>query len=589
MITLVAIVSGQTQAPWDGQWVTDFGLLEFSQSGDQVEGQFPNGRINGTAADGRLKFTYHNDQSRGEGSFILAPDKLSFHGQWSTQGQNGSWRGWTIDPLAEQAPRADFSGLWVSSLGNMVLEQDADRVRGTYGSQGWSTIEGVVQGRRLQLTWRRLQWSGKAWLEMTPDGQRVFGMTAEAQPTKWLGVRLKGYTPNVAASAGKVVNGRASNAMCYHLRAPDGYTAGQPVDAIVLLHGMNWTTRGMVPVTARNWPELGSKYMIIGIQGENWAEWSDADDLRHNYSYINWMGKSTFNGYPYTDRESPALIAEVIDELSKRHKLQRVFLGGHSQGGYLAFIMYMHFPEMFAGVFPMSSGVVMQAEPSAFDRPELRDAQRNTPLAIVHGRKDPNVDITNAEYGRSRFLASRFPMVRLFDPDLKHGYDFLPVGQAMRWLEGMSAHTISQLAAQARRAVAEQRWRDVAALVARAAALGGADAVAESTKALDAAARVQLDHFSAVVQNNNDGSWIEPFLQWYERFEFAPAGQHVVGTFRTMREDHDVVAERLIDEAQSAFQAGSPDEAYAKYEVIVNQYYAAGMYPIVKQWLAQRQ
>ena len=54
---------------------------------------------------------------------------------------------------------------------------------------------------------------------------------------------------------------------------------------------------------------------------------------RFNYTYVSYVGRSTFKGFPGTDRESPALVAEALDDVREAYPVSRYFVGGHSQGG----------------------------------------------------------------------------------------------------------------------------------------------------------------------------------------------------------------------------------------------------------------
>ena len=284
-------------------------------------------------------------------------------------------------------------------------------------------------------------------------------MTEADDPSIWTGIRLEGFEHHTPPKAGETVEGRTDNGMLYFLRMPDEWKQGDPVDLVVLLHGSNWTTKGMVYITAKNWPEIGKRFAILGIQGENWAKWSDIDDLRFNYTYVNWTGRSTYKGYPFTDRESPYLVMNVIDELDELYSFDRVFVGGHSQGGYLTYVLHMHFPEKLAGTFPVAGGMIIQAEPDVFDDEDLQKAQRNTPMAIIHGKQDQVVRYSTGEYNYNRYLAHGYPMVRFINPNMGHPYDFLPIGEAVRYLDMMSTRDAEALAKYANEMVAKKNWR----------------------------------------------------------------------------------------------------------------------------------
>ena len=142
--------------------------------------------------------------------------------------------------------------------------------------------------------------------------------------------------------------------------------------------------KAYVASIAQAWPDIAKDYLILGLNGE--IPSNLGDDPRFNYTYVNFMGRSTYKGFPGTDRESPALVSEAMDELRKVYPVGRYFVGGHSQGGYLTYVMLMHFPEKIAGAFPISCQVMIQCEPDVFKDEALRTAQRLVPLAIVHGK-----------------------------------------------------------------------------------------------------------------------------------------------------------------------------------------------------------
>lgn len=87
-------------------------------------------------------------------------------------------------------------------------------------------------------------------------------------------------------------------------------------------------------------------------------------------------------------------------------------VGGHSQGGYLAYSLLMHSPEAVAGAFPISAKVIMENEPAVFTDEPLKANQRAFPLAIIHGKTDPNVAFSSGTYAVGLFLNAGWPAVR---------------------------------------------------------------------------------------------------------------------------------------------------------------------------------
>lgn len=585
LVCFAAVAASEAETPqWQGTWVTDLGVMELTESEGRYSGTYGrNGAVEGSLDGDRLTGTYRVGNASGKLEWTLAEDGSSFAGKWIRGGQSGVWRGWRKDPAAEEQPTADFAGMWLTSFGPLQLTQQDEHVTGTYGAEGWATVEGTVVGRRLQLDWKRLQWSGTAWLEQSPDGQRLFGATQATPPEVWLGVRVTGYPKHADAQPGKVVSGRADNGMLYHLRMPDGWKPGEQVDVVVLLHGSNWTTRGMVPVTAANWPEIAKRFAILGIEGQNWASWSDPDNLRFNYTYANWMGKSTYKGYPFTDRESPYLVMQVLEELQEVYSLERVLVGGHSQGGFLTSLLHMHFPDKLAGTFPMSGGLVMQAEPNVFDDAELQRAQRATPMAIVHGRRDPVVPFATGEYVYQRFTTYEFDRTIMLAPDAGHPYDFLPVGDAVDYLDAMSTTDQQRLVEYTQQQAEAKNWRVVGALLDRAPEVGEAEAQLEKARTeYEQAAQAKAGSLLQAIQANEDGQWVDEFHPWAEQFALSTAGAETMAAFAALRQEHNAAAEPLNTEALAALRKGDRETAKAKYQEIVDKYYASQFYAIAK-------
>lgn len=588
LLNATHVVSAQN-SNWQGQWITDLGIMNLTQSGNTVSGSYDgNGTIQASVSGHKLTGTYRRGNNSGQVSLEMAADRLAFSGEWSTQNGSGKWRGWRSDNSGSSDETADFSGVWLSSWGTLQLQQEGARVTGRYGAEGWSFLEGTVTGKRLKLTWRRNQWSGQAWLEVTADGQRLFGASEGNDPTAWLGLKLEGFEKHATPSAGQIVQGRADNGMLYYLRLPDTWQPGQPVDVIVLLHGSNWTTAGMTGVTARQWPELAQRFAILGIQGQNWASWSELDDLRFNYTYVNWMGRSTYQGYPFTDRESPYLVMQVIDELGQLYDFQRTFVGGHSQGAYLTYVLHMHFPDKLNGTFPMAGGLIIQAEPDVFEDAQLMASQRETPMVIVHGRDDNVVEFSSSEYAYYQFLDHGFQNVKLLSPRTSHAFDFLPVGEAVQWLDVMTTEDRDVLVAFAKTQVERKNWRDVGAAIDRALELQAGEEFSPIWQAYQAAAKKDADKHLRALKANRDGKWVDDYLAWEEQFGRSQAAQELNELFAELRKEHADDAKRLMQEARQAFQSGNQTMGWAKYQEIANRYYASPEYRSVRLWLKNR-
>ena len=563
-------------SPWEGDWITDLGEMNLIVDGDEISGDLGiEGTVSGSVDGKKATIDYQQGKKvKGKATLKMDADGMSF----KRSGKGKTLRGWKLSEDVADEP-ADFSGHWLSNQGNIVLEQKGDKVTGIYGSQGLATIEGTVKGNRLNFTWKKYHFTGKAFIEQNKDGSRIYGTTVKYKnPFNWIGLRAKEFEHHVAPKAGEIVKGYADNGMLYHLRMPDGWSDGDPVDVIVLFHGSNFTTAGMVYITAKNWPEIGKKFAILGIQGDRWADWSEADDLRHNYHYVNWMGRSTYKGFPYTDRESPALVMEVIEELGDEHAFERTFVGGHSQGGWLTYTISMHFPDQVDGTFPMSGGMMMQCEPDVFEDEALMKAQRTTPMVIVHAKGDRVQNPSMSEGAYERLLGHGFTNVKFLNPSGGHPYDFLPVNEAIEYLDAMTTDDEKLLLKYTEERLGKKDWRTVGLALQRASDLEAEKSFAKIRDDFESAASIHAARHLKDIKKAEYGKWVDRFLRWHEDFALADSAKEVIQEWDALAADHSDDAKPLATNASKAFNNGKAGEGWKLRKQIVLENFASPHY-----------
>jgi predicted esterase len=329
----------------------------------------------------------------------------------------------------------------------------------------------------------------------------------------------------------------------------------------------------------------------VGINGETPSELGE--DPRFNYQYVNFMGRSTYRGFPGTDRESPALVSEALDELKKSYPIARYFVGGHSQGGFLTYSLLMNSPERIAGAFPISCGLIFQCEPTAYKDEPLKAAQRTVPLAIVHGKNDPVVDFGMSQYAAGAFGEAGWPGLRFFTSDnAGHMFMLLPVGEAIRWLEGMSSDDPKVLLEFAEKQARAGHNRDAVAALRKVAGLkpGGdlEQRAARLNASINARARPKAEVLAKKIKANKDGGWIDDFLAFRDEYEFTDAARAAIDAFAALRKTQEPEAQKTFEQAITAFRQGKPADGYAKYQEIVDKFYASSRYRNVKEQLKAR-
>ena len=582
-----------------GEWRTNLGVVTFKPEGDELVGTFAIPQI--PAVKGAVKgktatLASQQGNTPGNASLTLDDSGRSFAGWFQFSGRPRSpWNGWRPDPEATQGTAARLDGLWLTTLGLMELEQTGETVKGRYALRGTSKIEGDVTGRRLEFRYQGFR-NGKGWFDLTQDGAWLEGAALGDGFNTWYGWkgrRAPEFRRHVSLQPGKIVDGSTQGLLTYSVRAPEGFQQGDKKrwPALVILHGSNVNARAYVATLAAAWPELARDYLVLGINGETPSDL--ADDPRFNYTYVNFVGRSTYRGFPGTDRESPALMAEALTELKQVYPIAHYFVGGHSQGGFLTYSLLMNSPELIAGAFPISCGVIIQCEPEAYVDEPLRKAQRNVPLAIIHGRTDPVVDFGMGRYAATLFGESGWPAFHFFTSDTAgHNFQELPVREAIRWLGSLTADDPAALLGSAEKQVEAGRYRDAIAALRRARTLKLNDQQTPRANrlgaAIDAKAKAGADEYLPKIQQNADRSWIDGFLAYRDQFEFADGARAVMDAFTTLRKQHEPVARRAFGEARAAFQQHQPDQGYAKYQEIVEKAYASSFYRNVKEWLKER-
>ena len=491
---------------------------------------------------------------------------------------------------------ANYTGLWLTDLELMEMTQDGATVKGRYALRGTSTIEGKVAGRRLDFRFKSFR-DGQGWFDLAADSKSFAGASNSDGFAGWFGWKgqpAPRFKPHVPLVAGKIIDGSTKSLLTYSVRAPEDYQPGstRKWPTVLILHGSNMNGQNYVNTISSVWPDIARDFILLGINGETPSNISD--DPRFNYSYVNYVGRSTFKGFPGTDRESPALVSDAMVELKQVYPISHFLVGGHSQGGFLTYSLLMNFPELIAGAFPISCGVIFQCEPDVYNDATLRKSQRAVPLAIIHGKNDSAVGFSMGQYAATLFGEANWPAFRFFADDAGgHMFARLPIGPAIRWLESHASNDPAILVDFAGSQLSQKAYRDAIAALRHLRTLNLNESqkhrVEELSRSIDAQASADAARFLPLIRQAKDGSWIDGFLAFRDDFEFTDAAHDVMAAFAELRMHQMDPAKKAFGEARQLFQQGKQDEGYAKYREIVEKYYASPLYRNVKRWLADRQ
>jgi pimeloyl-ACP methyl ester carboxylesterase len=491
--------------------------------------------------------------------------------------------------LAPQSAKRDkakaFAGEWMTSYGPMKLESKGSSLAGEYGWSGEARVEGKLDKERFAFDWSGPGGRGQGWFELWEDGQTLVGeFTPNGGQSGFCGAYRRA-AQRAEPKPGAITDGQTESGLIYHLRVPKGFKKSERYTAVALFHGSNTNSRDYVEGFPENWPELGERFIVVGFDGERLSSASRDGVRAFNASYVEFSGHKV--GEPWRYNQTPWLAAQALDQLKKELPIERWFVGGHSQGGFLTLAVTMFYPDRVAGAFPVAGNLLVQCEPSFFDDEKIRAAQRRVPIAIVHGEKDDLVEFSAATYTNDSLQDGGFPLLRLFNaPNKGHAWAFLPVDEALTWMETLASEDPELLIAFAEEAVEAQRWRDACGALARARESAKATALQERIDALsgqvDVAASQEAASLAKSIAANADAKWVDAFWEFRSRFAYTPAAQDVLEAYQKLRDDHQKPAEERFFKAR-----GSQDDEQRKelYREIVEEYYASSYYRLVKGWI----
>lgn len=334
------------------------------------------------------------------------------------------------------------------------------------------------------------------------------------------------------AKPGKVALLTSPKGMRYFLRVPRGYDKDEGGRLIVFLHGSNMN---------------GLTY----LESFEEARWCRDDIL---VCPNGEKGDDPFGANNFTFESAP-LVADVTKEVVDAFQPSRVYLGGHSQGGFVTYSAIMHFPELFHGAFPMAADCWMQNEPHLWeDKPEIMAKQKRIAIAVIHGRADPVVSFSQGEHAYEVFLAMGYPKLRLFAPE-KLGHQFLlsPVPEALEWLDAMTGRAPDDSIKLAREWAKDKEWgwahqAALAVLADDDADARAADTARKAVAAVETPAQEAATKMAETLKMEKPETWIPAWLEFRRQFGATKAAAKLV-------EDYDAARAKERETGASLFRA----------------------------------
>ena len=121
---------------------------------------------------------------------------------------------------------------------------------------------------------------------------------------------------------------------------------------------------------------------------------------------------------------------EFLNEMREKFEVDRIFLYGHSQGGF--------FVARFAGDYPDGLGGVVAHASGAWASSKTKGDVQKVPLVFLHGTADPVVPYTNSTGSIEHYRKQGYDLARLRPiPEYNHWPNAVRTAEAITWCEGM--------------------------------------------------------------------------------------------------------------------------------------------------------
>lgn len=135
---------------------------------------------------------------------------------------------------------------------------------------------------------------------------------------------------------------------------------------------------------------------------------------------------------PEAFRAAAADLREFLEAAVERYPVdpERLVVTGFSQGGLMAYELALRQPERFAGLAALSSWL----PPPLVESLEKREAHRRLPVLVLHGTRDPLVEVERARESREALRAFEVPLMYR-ELDMAHEIRPEAMQLILRWLD----------------------------------------------------------------------------------------------------------------------------------------------------------
>ncbi len=232
--------------------------------------------------------------------------------------------------------------------------------------------------------------------------------------------RLESRNSDLDVPVGLIRKEQTEQRYAYSLYVPENYTPHKTWPLIVCLHGGYSRDDDYILTWLRLAKSKG--YLLLSPKSS-----------RETWSAIRTPGTPP---NPVVDLRSIRL---MLDEVWETYAVDRsrVYASGFSDGGIFTHILGLSFPQLFAGIAPISSQLH-----TAADQLLRRGRGLDLPILLVHGEKDPIFPIDFARQTQQLLSGLGYPITFREIPDWGHAYPYsINETVVLPWFESLEARS----------------------------------------------------------------------------------------------------------------------------------------------------
>lgn len=206
----------------------------------------------------------------------------------------------------------------------------------------------------------------------------------------------------------------------YRVKLPAGYNQKKRYPLLLTLHGYSGNLDHHFGSVLKKMPE--PDFIFASLQAPYWVP-----NARESFRWrIPEYGPER---QEQSVKMSEEYVANVIRTLNAKYNPSKIYLMGHSQGGWMTFNAGLNYPKFFDGLIVFGGWL----DTVRIDAKQIKNAKKLKVL-IIHGRNDKSVPFSWAEKSRDRLKAGGVD-VTFFGFDGGHEMPEAGVKKVYEWIE----------------------------------------------------------------------------------------------------------------------------------------------------------